>query len=82
MNDANTLEAPAYTVTNISAGYKRVFWQQVESFVQVGIQNAFDTKYASAILINARSFGNNEARFFYPGQGRNFFVRVAIKCNF
>jgi iron complex outermembrane receptor protein len=43
-----------------------------------GINNLFDTTYASMILINAGSFGGSQPRYYYPGLPRNIFGGVKI----
>ena len=47
-----------------------------------GINNAFDEKYASMILINAGSFGGRAPRYFYPGLPRNYYGGISLKYIF
>jgi len=44
-----------------------------------GIRNVFNEKYASMLLINAASFGENAPRYYYPGQARNWFVGLELR---
>jgi len=46
------------------------------------VNNIFDEKYASQILINASSFGGNEPRYYYPGLPRNYYLGGGIKYVF
>ncbi len=38
----------------------------VESNIFIGCNNIFNIHYASMVLINASSFGNNKPRYYYP----------------
>ena len=46
--------------------------------ISTGINNLFDTRYASGIVINARGFGGRDPRFYYPGLPRNYFISLSI----
>jgi iron complex outermembrane recepter protein len=46
--------------------------------ITAGINNLFDTRYASMILVNAPSFGSNAPRYYYPGAPRNYFISLGI----
>ena len=78
VNDANTIYASSYFITNAKAGYKRPFQERLELDVHAGVNNIFDEKYASMILVNAGSFGGNAPRYFYPGLPANFFAGVFL----
>ncbi len=76
ITDANTLYTEAYRLTNFKAGYVFNFLKEIEVNVFFGVNNLFDETYASQILINASSFGNNAPRYFYPGNPVNFFTGI------
>lgn len=82
LNDSNTLFSDAYSVTDLKAGYNFLILKKIETELFGGINNVFDEKYASSILPNAIGFGNVPARFFYPGNPRNYFVGIAITMKF
>jgi iron complex outermembrane receptor protein len=44
----------------------------------VGVDNVFEESYASQILINARGFGGNAPRYYYPGVPINYYTGIAI----
>jgi iron complex outermembrane recepter protein len=46
--------------------------------ITIGINNLFNTHYASMVLVNAPSFGSNAPRYYYPGAPRNFFISIGI----
>ena len=78
VNDANTVYASSYFLTNIKAGYRRPFYNRLTLDVYAGINNLFDERYASMVLVNAGSFGGNAPRYFYPGLPRNFYGGVFL----
>ena len=41
--------------------------------VNFGVNNVFDVIYARSVLINTQGFGGAEPRYYYPGDGRNFY---------
>ena len=45
----------------------------------LGLNNLFNIKYASQILINAQGFGTNQPRYFYPGNPANYYLGVNAK---
>ena len=45
----------------------------------LGANNLFDTHYASMVLINAPSFGNQLPRYYYPGLPFNVYGGVSIR---
>ena len=78
VNDANTVYASSYFLTNVKAGFRRPFKSRLELDIYGGVNNVFDEKYASMILVNAGSFGGNAPRYFYPGLPANFYGGVFL----
>src|SRR5690606_3600409 len=77
VNDANSTYSDAYGITN----FETRFSGKLNNFkfeLKGGIQNIFDIQYASMLAVNAPAFGNSQARFYYPGNPRNYFVSVLI----
>jgi iron complex outermembrane receptor protein len=70
-DDANTFEAPGYSVTSVRAGIglSRAAW---DLSVTGGIQNLFDRTYASSLAVNAA-----RAKYFEPAPGRTFFIGLS-----
>lgn len=76
ITDANTLYSDDYELTNFKIGYLFQLLKEIEVNAFFGVNNLFDEKYASQILINATSFGGNAPRYFYPGNPINYFTGI------
>ena len=79
LNDANTLESDAFSVFQLQLKYNSSFKGNFNFGVNFGINNIFDTNYAQSVLINANGFGGNLPRFFWPGNGRNFYGGLNLR---
>jgi iron complex outermembrane recepter protein len=77
LNDANTLYSDPYQLVNWRLGKSFRFFN-LDWKVNGGINNLFDTHYASMYLINAPSFGATPPRYYYPGLPRNYYLTVQI----
>ncbi|TBN19134.1 TonB-dependent receptor [Hyunsoonleella pacifica] len=82
ITDSNTIYSEAYTISNFKIGYKKILIPQLTIHTYFGINNIFDTTYASQLLINARSFGGNAPRYFYPGNPVNYYTALALNYSF
>ena len=80
MSDNNLLYTDSYDLTNLKIGYSTEILKQLKTNLFVGVDNVFGESYASQILINARSFGGNAPRYYYPGAPVNFYTGIAINC--
>lgn len=76
ITDANTLFSNDYELTNFKIGYVFKLLKKIEVNTFFGVNNLFDEKFASQILINATGFGGNAPRFFYPGNPVNYFTGI------
>ncbi len=76
INDGNTLYADSYFVGRAKAGYVLKLDPFVLDF-NVGVNNIFDTKYASMLQINS-AFN----RFYYPGNPRNYYGGLSVRWTF
>lgn len=78
VNDINSELADGRTLLHLQASWRPLRrhqrWQ-----VFGGINNIFDTQYASMVQINARGFGGRAARTLYPGLPRWGFVGVRFE---
>jgi len=81
MRDDNTLFTDAYQLANLMAGYEKSF-NKISVSLSSGIQNLFDTHYASMILINATGVGSQSPRYYYPGLPRNYKTMVSLRYSF
>lgn len=80
MNDANTANYSGHMVTNGKTSYTISPKNMPFSIlISAGINNLFNTKYASMILVNANSFGGAAPRYYYPGMPRNVFLAFSVK---
>lgn len=73
LTDANTLYSDAFNVLNTKIGYRKELSSRFTIGLNFGINNIFDTKYAQSVLINATGFGGSEPRYYYPGNGLNWY---------
>ena len=73
LTDANTLYSDEFNVLNSKIGYRKQLSARFSIGFDFGVNNIFDTKYAQSVLINATGFGGSEPRYYYPGNGRNWY---------
>ena len=78
MRDDNSIYSDAYQLVDLKVGLKHNFEKNWNIDFFAGINNLFNEKYASMILINAGSFGNSAPRYYYPGLPRNFYVGLMV----
>ena len=78
LTDANGLYSDAYNVINTKLGYKKQLGKKLSMDLAFGINNIFDLNYAQSVLINTTGFGGAEPRFYYPGNGRNYFGSLRL----
>ena len=78
MNDANSAYSNSYTKLNLRTGFQKNFSQQWHAKIYAGLQNVYNSHYASMILINAPSYGGSPRRYYYPGEPRNFIFGLSI----
>ncbi|GAA0872991.1 TonB-dependent receptor [Gangjinia marincola] len=81
VNDMNTVFSDSYSLINTRLNYKREVSKPIDVVVFFGINNMFDTNYVSQLQVNARGFGGNEPRYFYPGLPRNYYVGIQVSLN-
>lgn len=82
ITDSNTLYSDSYSLTNFKIGYLKSFNDKMKMTLFYGIDNIFDEKYASQTLINARGFGGNAPRYFYPGNPVNYYAGINLNYTF
>ena len=81
ITDSNSIYADSYSLTHMKFGYKQTF-KKLTLGAFLGVNNIFDEKYASQLLINASSFGGNAPRYFYPGNPVNYYTGININYSF
>ncbi|NAS29887.1 TonB-dependent receptor [Flavobacteriaceae bacterium R38] len=82
ITDSNSLFSDSYNLTNIKIGYRLSAGKKLKFNAFFGLDNVFDEEYASQILINARGFGGNAPRFFYPGNPINYYTGINANYTF
>ena len=73
-DDGATVFAAGYAVWTLRAGYRAAIAQRhvvVEPIA--GVENLFDRRYASSVVVNA-----TRARFFEPGGRRRAYVGLRV----
>ncbi|HUH47619.1 MAG TPA: TonB-dependent receptor, partial [Arenibacter sp.] len=79
LTDANTLSSDPFNLFNSKIGYKNILGERLSLDISLGINNIFDTRYAQSVLINTTAFGGAEPRYYYPGNGRNYYGGLQIR---
>ncbi|TYA84479.1 TonB-dependent receptor family protein [Seonamhaeicola marinus] len=82
ITDSNNLYSDNYTITNLKLGFKKNINKNLKTNLFIGLNNIFDTKYASQILINASGFGGRAPRYYYPGNPFNYFGGINFNYSF
>lgn len=73
VDNANSSRNPGYATTDLRAGFQGRLWD-VEIAPFLGINNLFDERYNSSVVVNA--FGG---RFFEPAPGRNAYLGMRLR---
>ena len=87
ITDDNSVYGAGYSVVGTSLNFEHQWglkprYDAWNLRLQFGVDNLFDVDYASMFLINARGFGGNAPRYYYPGLPRNYFGRLALGFRF
>ena len=82
MTDSNALFTHSYSLTNIKLGYKYQINKKLKMNTYFGLDNVFDTQYASQILINAVGFGGAPPRYYYPGNPVTYYTGIYLSYLF
>jgi len=78
IRDDNSLYSEVYDLWNMRLDYRFSVAKHWEVVMFAGINNIWDEKYASMLLINANSTGTAQPRYYYPGLPRNYYGGVRI----
>ncbi len=82
LNDGNTLFGESFNIYNAQFRYRTDILKKFQLGLNVGVNNILNTNYAQSVLVNAVGFGGAEPRFFYPGNGVNYFAGVQLRYQF
>ena len=72
LDDANSVRASPYALTNVRAGF-RVPGLQPRVSVTTGIQNILDRVYSSSLIVNAA-----RGKYYEPAARRSFFIGLGV----
>ena len=82
MRDDNSMYSKQYHLVNGLIGFKTSEEKKFSLDLFVGLNNIFNEKYASMLLINATSFGTAKPRYYYPGEPVNYYAGINLKYHF
>lgn len=82
ITDSNSLSSDSYNLTHFKLGLKTNLNKKLKLNTFFGLNNVFDEKYASQILINTSGFGGSAPRYYYPGNTLNFFTGINLNYIF
>jgi len=82
LRDDNSVYSDTYKLVHTKLGYRTSDNKKLQFDVFIGINNIFNEKYASMVLINAGSFGGNTPRYYYPGEPVNYYSGISLKYIF
>ncbi len=79
LDDGNTGSTDPYSLLNIKVMYvfKMMYAGKLELFARVS--NILGSHYASMILVNAKAFGSQEPRYYYPGLPANYTLGITFR---
>ena len=79
MNDLNSELYEGHQLLHLQGSW-RIGIKESPFHIQLngGIRNVLNSSYASMILVNAPSFGGNAARYYYPGNPRQFHLGASF----
>ena len=82
MTDANSISSDSFNVFHAKLGFRTAISSHVNLGLNAGINNIFDSNYAQSVLINAVGFGGAQPRYYYPGNGQNYFGGLQVNYVF
>ena len=82
MTDSNSITSDAFNVFHAKLGFRTSLSSNISLGMNAGINNIFDINYAQSVLINAVGFGGAQPRYYYPGNGRNYFGGLQLNYVF
>ena len=77
LDDGNSLKYSGFDKLSGKVTFS-LGWPGVKTILYMGVDNLFDTSYASMVLINAPSFGGSKPRYYYPGLPLNIYGGIKI----
>ncbi|MRI01450.1 TonB-dependent receptor plug domain-containing protein [Kriegella sp. EG-1] len=78
LTDANSLSSDSYGIVHTKIGFQKRMTSNFTLGIDFGVNNLFDKVYAQSVLINTQGFGGSEPRYFYPGNGINYYSGLRL----
>lgn len=82
IRDDNNVYSDGYQLVTTKLGFRTNEKKKLQLDIYANINNVFDEKYASMLLINAGSFGGNAPRYYYPGEPVNYYAGANLRYLF
>ena len=79
LNDENSMKTNEFQTLNLRTAFTFQYHKKYLIQFIYTINNVFDEKYASMILINAPSFSGAAPRYYYPAMPRNVLITFKIQ---
>ena len=79
LNDENTLLEDAYNYSNLKISKIFNVFNDSTLSMYVGVNNLTNSHYASMVIVNAKAFGSNEPRYYYPSLPRHAYVGLSLR---
>lgn len=76
LNDANTLSESSYFFSNLKISNRFRPYKDSSLTLYIGVNNITNSHYAGMVIVNAKSFGSAEPRYYYPSLPRHAYMGV------
>ena len=74
LDDANTLYESSYFLSNLKISNRFDAFKDSSLTAYIGVNNITNSHYASMVIVNAKAFGSDEPRYYYPGLPRHAYI--------
>jgi len=81
LNDENSVYSNSWQTMNLRAAYTFNIYRKYQFQFIATINNLFNEKYASMVLINAASIAGRPPRYYYPALPRNVLFTLKMMLN-
>jgi iron complex outermembrane receptor protein len=78
-DDANEVIVKGWKTLDAGIHFEASLARKLNLHAQLVVNNLFNERYASMILINAPSFAGRDPRYYYPALPRNFALSVRLR---
>ena len=78
-DDANQIAVSDWLTVDAGLAFDASIFKKFDVQIQFLVNNLFDARYASMVLVNAPSFRGRMPRYYYPALPRNFAFSIRVK---